>query len=77
MATEIKKVKNLHIKNQLKLKIQSIIFDAQSEDTNTQLSERNQFQQSTPNAGNQLINPFNYVTDEMDSHMTQYRMLNM
>jgi hypothetical protein len=34
LVLELKKVKNQRVKNQLKLKLQSLIFDAQSDDTN-------------------------------------------
>ena len=34
LALELKQVKNQRVKNQLKLKLQSLIFDAQSDDTN-------------------------------------------
>lgn len=76
LATEIRKVKTPRIKNQLKLKLQSLICDAQSEDyhafnnTYTSMSrsqpfQRNNSQQSTYRAGSQLWNPF--TCDEMDS----------
>jgi hypothetical protein len=36
LVLELKKDKNQRVKNQLKLKLQSLIFDAQSDDTNVE-----------------------------------------
>jgi hypothetical protein len=63
LALELKQVKNQRVKNQLKLKLQSLIVDAQSDDTNAN-ARQNVSDEHAPNYNR---------TFPTNSHMSAFR----